>query len=128
MGAKNDRRYLQTHEWHKLDEDVVTIGVSQFAVEELTDVTYVDVFEPDGCVKAGQTFGEIESVKATSELYSGVDGTVIEVNQAVLDNPALLNDDPYGAGWVIKVRADNPSQVNQLLDADAYDSTCGTDA
>ena len=124
MASPDDRRYLDTHEWHKLDGGHVEIGVSQFAVDELTDVTFVEVGVTEGPVSAGQTFGEIESVKATSDLICGIDGEVIAVNQDVLDNPALINDDAYDA-WLIRVKPDDPGQVERLLSAADYDAQQG---
>ena len=121
----DDRRYAQTHEWHKLDGDTVTLGISQFAVEELTDITYVEVETEEGHIDKGESFGEIESVKATSELYSGVSGEVTEVNQAVLDDPSLVNQDPYGKGWILKIKPSDPGQLDALLDAKAYDQQAG---
>jgi len=125
MASPDDRKYLSSHEWHKLDGDIVTIGVSAFAIEELTDVTYLEVTKDEGEIEKGEEFGEIESVKATSELYSGVSGEVIEVNQEVLDDPAILNNDAYDKGWMIKVKASDLSEMDQLLDAAAYDKQCG---
>lgn len=123
-----DRRYLETHEWHQLSGGaggVVTIGISQFAVDELTDITFVDLKSKTGSIVKGTAFGEIESVKATSEIYCGIDGEVVEVNQAVLDNPALINEDPYGKGWLIKVRPSDPSQLDALLESAEYDRKAG---
>ena len=120
MSSPTDRRYLESHEWHKLDGDIVTIGVSQFAVDELTDVTYIEVNNSDGPIRAGEAFGEIESVKATSELYCGVDGRIVEINEQVIQNPALVNEDPYEKGWIIKVRIEDPSQFETLLLAEEY--------
>ncbi|MEM9882406.1 MAG: glycine cleavage system protein GcvH [Planctomycetota bacterium] len=125
MASPDDRRYLGSHEWHKAEGDLIAIGVSAFAVEELTDVTYLEVTVEDGPIAAGEVFGEIESVKATSELYCGVDGEVVEVNAAVIDNPATVNDDPYGAGWIVKVRPSDPGQVEGLLSAAEYDTRQG---
>ncbi len=116
----DDRRYAETHEWHKLDGDTVTIGISQFAVEELTDITYVEVETQEGHIDKGASFGEIESVKATSEIYSGIAGEVVETNQEVLDDPSLVNQDPYGKGWIIKIKPDDPGQLDQLMDAATY--------
>lgn len=118
--SPSDRRYLETHEWHKPEGGLVVIGVSKFAVDELTDITFLDIKKKSGAIKAGDSFGEIESVKATSELYCGIDGTVEAVNQAVLDNPAIINEDPYEKGWLIKIRPTNPGQLDKLLTADAY--------
>lgn len=120
MSTPDDRRYAETHEWHKLEGDTVTLGISQFAVEEMTDITYVEVDADQGHIGKGESFGEIESVKATSELYSGIAGEVVEVNQAVLDDPSLINADPYGKGWIVKIKPDDPSELDQLLSAADY--------
>ena len=120
MSVPSDRRYLQTHEWHKLDGDTVTIGITQFAADELTDVTYVALPKVGDKVSANQRFGEIESVKATSDLYSGVSGTVSAINNDLTGNPGLVNSDPFNAGWMIKVKATNPGEVNSLLSLDDY--------
>jgi len=120
MTAPDDRQYLSSHEWHKTEGDLVTIGISQPAVDELTDITYLEVTNDSGPIEAGESFGEIESVKATSELYCGIAGEVAEVNQAVLDNPALINDDCYGQGWILKVKPADPSATGSLLSAADY--------
>lgn len=125
MSVPNDRRYLATHEWFKADGDVVTIGITKFAADELTDVTFVDLPAVGKAVVAGQTFGEIESVKATSGLYSAVAGTVIEVNKRLADEPELVNNDPFEAGWMIKVRCADLSPLAKLLDAAAYEKSTG---
>ena len=126
MASPDDRRYLSSHEWHKLDGDTVTLGISQTAVDELTDVTFVDVAAEDKVTK-GEAFGEIESVKATSELYAGVDGEVLETNQEVLDDPSIINTDPYGKGWILKIKPSDPSQLDDLLSAADYDKEAGTE-
>ena len=126
MASPDDRRYLSSHEWHKLDGDTVTVGISQTAVDELTDVTFVDVAAEDKVTK-GEAFGEIESVKATSELYAGVDGEVLETNQEVLDDPSIINTDPYGKGWILKIKPSDPSQLDDLLSAADYDKEAGTE-
>src|SRR5262245_66242925 len=120
MSAPNDRRYLQTHEWHKLDGDTVTIGITQFAADELTDITFVQLPKVGAKVEANKRFGEIESVKASSDLYTGVSGTVTEVNAALSDNPGLVNRDPYGGAWMIKVKMSEPKQLEKLLAVDEY--------
>lgn len=121
MASPADRRYLESHEWHKLEGDVVVIGVSQFAVDELTDITYLDIKKKSGPIKAGQTFGEIESVKATSDLYCGIDGTIVEVNAGAIAKPEIINKDAYGNGWLIKVKPADPAAVEKLLSAADYD-------
>lgn len=125
MASPDDRRYLDSHEWHKPEGDLVIIGVSQFAVDELTDITYLEVSVDPGSIAAGDAFGEIESVKATSDLYCGISGEVVEVNQAVVDNPALINDDPFGEAWIIKVKPSDLAQLEALKSAADYDADHG---
>ena len=125
MASPNDRRYSSSHEWHKTEGELVSIGISQFAVEELADITFLEITATDGPVKKGDPIGEIESVKATSELYTGVDGEVVEINQAVLEDPSIINEDPYEKGWILKLRPDDPSQLDELMSAEDYDRTAG---
>jgi glycine cleavage system H protein len=120
MSAPKDLRYLQTHEWHRLEGDTVTIGITQFAADELTDITYVSLPKVDDKITANGRFGEIESVKATSDLYSGVAGTITAVNNELGNEPGLVNRDPYQAGWMIKLKATNPADVNKLLSVEEY--------
>ncbi len=124
MPAPTDRRYSETHEWHKQDGDIVTIGLTQFAVDELTDVTYVDLPNPGKQVVAGKSFGEIESVKATSELYSAVAGEVLENNKTLKDTPGLVNTDPYNQGWLIKIKAPG-ANLSALMSGDDYNAKHG---
>lgn len=123
MSSPTDRRYMRSHEWHRLDGEVITIGLTQYAVDELTDVTYIDLPQAGAAFNAGDVIGEIESVKATSELYTGVSGQVVETNQAVIDNPVLVNTNPFDTGWLIKIKPTDPAQLDQLMDAAAYDAT-----
>ena len=125
MGVPSDRRYLKSHEWHKVDGDVVTIGITKFAADELTDITYVSLPAIGKPVIAGKAFGEIESVKATSDLISGVSGTVTAVNTKLGDSPELVNSDAFETGWMIKVKASDPGQVSSLLSAEQYESQLG---
>ena len=120
MSAPKDLRYLQTHEWHRLEGDTVTIGITQFAADELTDITYVSLPKIGDKVTANGRFGEIESVKATSDLYSGVAGTITAVNNELANEPGLVNRDPYQAGWMIKLNVTNADDVNKLLSVDEY--------
>ena len=124
MGAPDDRKYAESHEWHKQEGEIVTIGITQFAVDELTDVTYVDLPAKGKQVAAGKTFGEIESVKATSELYSAVAGEVVEINEALKDDPSLVNSDPYGKGWMIKVKAPG-AKLDGLMSGSQYNAKHG---
>ena len=121
MGSPSDRKYAESHEWHKSEGELVAVGISQFAVDELTDVTFVEILKTSGQIKQGQSFGEVESVKATSEIYSAIDGEIVEVNNAAVDNPGLLNEDPWDQGWLIKIKPSNPEQLSSLMDAAAYD-------
>ena len=118
--APSDRRYLVTHEWHLAEGPTVTIGITQIAADELTDITFVDLPKVGTPVAADEAFGEIESVKATSDLYSGVAGVVTAVNDKLNTEPGLVNRDPFGAGWMIKIKASDPGAVNKLLGADEY--------
>ena len=112
-------RYAATHEWVSLEGDTATIGVSDFAQEEMGDITYVDLPEVGDEVVAGEEFGALESVKASSELYSPVSGEVIAVNEALADAPELINEDAFAA-WLLKVLVSDPAEVDVLMDAGAY--------
>jgi glycine cleavage system H protein len=120
MSAPTDRKYLETHEWHKVEGDTATIGITQIAADELTDITYVSLPKVGAKVSANKPFGEIESVKATSDLYSGLSGEVVAVNDGLNNDPGLVNRDPFNAGWMIKVKLSNPAEAEKLLSADAY--------
>ena len=121
MSAPSDRKYLESHEWHKIDGDTATIGITQIAADELTDITYVSLPKVGAKVSAGKPFGEIESVKATSDLYSGVSGEVIAVNDQLATKPGLVNEDPYERGWMIKVKASHAAgEMAKLLSTEDY--------
>ena len=111
--------YSDSHEWVKVDGNIAIIGVSDFAQAEMGDITYVDMPEADDEVTKGEDFGALESVKASSELYSPVSGTVVEVNAALEDAPELINEDAY-ANWIIKVEMSDKSDLDDLMDAAAY--------
>lgn len=125
MGYPTDRRYLSSHEWHKLDGDVCTIGITKFAADELTDITFVGLPAAGKEIAAGKAFGEIESVKATSELVSGMAGTVTAVNAKLADEPGLVNSDSYGEGWMVKIKIKDKAAYDKLLAADAYEKQLG---
>ncbi|HKQ47790.1 MAG TPA: glycine cleavage system protein GcvH [Phycisphaerae bacterium] len=122
MGVPTDRRYLKSHEWHKLEGDTCTIGITQFAADELTDITYVALPKVGKEVTAGQPMGEIESVKATSDLYSGVSGVVSAVNDKLGSAPELVNSNPLDDGWMVKIKVSEPAQHAKLLTAEAYEA------
>jgi len=115
-----DRSYSESHEWHKLEGDTLTLGITQFAVDQLTDVTYVQMKPAGTKIGAGAMVGEVESVKTTSDIYSAASGEVLAVNTAAADNPALLNSDPYGAGWLVKLKVSDQAGLEGLMDAATY--------
>ncbi|MDX2118544.1 MAG: glycine cleavage system protein GcvH [Planctomycetota bacterium] len=121
MSSPADRRYSDSHEWHKVEGDVVVLGISRFAVDALTDVTYVEMKKPGTKFKAGDVIGEVESVKTTSDVYAAIDGEIIEVNGALNDDPSLLNSDPFGKGWLVKFKSANTAGLAALKDAATYD-------
>jgi glycine cleavage system H protein len=121
MAVPADCKFTQTHEWFKVDGNTVTMGISQFAADELTDITYVELPDAGAEVQAGASIGEIESVKATSEIYSAVPGKVIEKNDQLSDQPELVNNDPFGEGWMLKIEATDLSPLDKLMDSAAYE-------
>ena len=120
MSAPSDLKYLQTHEWHRIEGDTATIGITQFAADELTDITFVSLPKVGATLGANARFGEVESVKATSDLYTGVAGTVTAINEALTSDPSLVNSDPYNRGWMIKVKLSNPPDASALLGVEDY--------
>jgi glycine cleavage system H protein len=120
MSVPQDLKYLQTHEWHRIEEGIATIGITQIAADELTDITYVALPKVGTTLAANGRFGEVESVKATSDLYAGVAGTVTAINEDVAKDPSLVNSDPYNRGWMIKVKMTNPADADSLLGAQDY--------
>jgi len=120
MSVPQDRKYLESHEWHQVAGDIVTIGITQIAADELTDITYVKLPSVGAKVAANAAFGEIESVKTTSDLYSGVGGTVTAINTELNNNPGLVNSDPFGKGWMIKVKVSDANPLAMLLSAEDY--------
>ena len=117
-------KYSESHEWVKVEGDVAVVGVSDFAQKEMGDITYVDMPEVDYEVTAGEEFGALESVKASSELIAPVSGTVVEVNSELEDTPEKVNEDAYGA-WIIKVKMSDPAELDALMDAAAYKAAIG---
>lgn len=114
-------KFAPSHEWVHLDGDVATIGISRFAVDQLTDLIVIDLPAVGAKLTPGKSFGEIESVKAVSDLYAPVSGEVVEVNTSVSSNVQLLAEDPFDKGWLVKVRVDDPTALETLLDYDAYE-------
>jgi glycine cleavage system H protein len=125
MNIPANLRYTKEHEWLSLDGDTATVGITDFAQGELGDVVYVEIETVNQALHEGDVFGSVEAVKTVSDLFLPVGGTVLEVNQKVVDSPELVNSDPYGDGWMIKLRVNNPADVDGLMDADAYRALIG---
>jgi glycine cleavage system H protein len=123
-----DLRYDKEHEWVRLEGGEATIGISHFAQDQLGEVVYVDLPSAGDEVTAGDTFGEIESVKSVSELYAPVSGEVVKVNEALDDAPETVNEDPYGEGWMIVVKVSDPSAVDGLMSAEDYEAFLAEEA
>lgn len=122
----DDLRYTKEHEWLRREEaGRVRVGITQYAQHELGDVVYVDLPEPGRRVKAGDTFAVVESVKAVSDIYAPIDGRIAEVNQALEDRPELINEDPYGDGWIAVIEVDDPAQIDALLGPGEYKALIG---
>jgi glycine cleavage system H protein len=121
----DDRRYTTEHEWIKADGEQYVVGITAFAQDQLGDIVYVELPKVGDRVEAGKPFGVIESVKTASDLYAPVSGEVIEVNGELVDQPQSVNDDPYEAGWIIKIRAANPAELDTLLTAEQYAEQTG---
>lgn len=116
-----DRFYLESHEWAKLEGDTVTIGITDFAIEQLGELVYLDLPDAGDSISKGENFGEVESVKAVSDLSSPVEGEISEVNTELADNLAQLQEDPFGNGWLLKLKVSGSDSVAGLLDAEAYE-------
>src|SRR5919204_7022818 len=121
-----ERRYSETHEWVAVDGNVATVGISDYAQAQLGDVVFLDLPKTGEKLSQGQTFGVVESVKAASDLYSPVQGTVVEVNQQASESPDVVNRDPYGQGWLVKVQLEG--DVPQLMDESAYQAFTRSEA
>lgn len=115
-----DVRYARNHEWIKADKNEYIIGVSDFAQDELGDIVFVELPAVGDTIAAGKVFGVVESVKTASDVYMPVTGTVTAVNEALRDTPELVNQSPFGEGWIIRITADNPAELDELMDVAAY--------
>jgi glycine cleavage system H protein len=120
MNVPDDLRYTSDHEWARLEDGRVRIGITDYAQDSLGDVVFVQLPEPGSTVEAGGAFGEVESTKSVSEVYAPVAGTVVEANGELGDAPQRLNEDPYGEGWICVVEPSDPAAFESLLDAEAY--------
>ncbi|GAB5408908.1 MAG: glycine cleavage system protein GcvH [Balneolaceae bacterium] len=122
MSTPSDLKYTKEHEWLKDNGDgTATIGITEFAQGELGDIVFVELEEPGFDFSQDDTFGTVEAVKTVSELFAPIDGEILEINEELEDNPELVNDDPYGDGWMVKLKINDPSQLEDLLSAEDYE-------
>ena len=122
MTNPSELRFSDSHEWFKIDGDTITVGITQFAANELTDITYVEMQPVGTAIAKNGSAGEVESVKTTSDVMSPFDGEIVEINESVVDDPSLLNSDPFGDGWLAKIRVEDPPDCGCLMDQSTYDS------
>jgi glycine cleavage system H protein len=120
--APRDLRYTKSHEWVRIDGDIATFGLSDYAQAELGDITYLELPEVGSSVTQSEPFGVVESVKAASDIYAPLDGEVVEINAAAVDAPDVVNTSPYDNAWLVKVRLSDPAQIETLMDPDTYDT------
>ncbi|MCL6472166.1 MAG: glycine cleavage system protein GcvH [Firmicutes bacterium] len=116
-----DLKYYKEHEWVRVENGIATVGITDYAQDALGDIVYLDLPDIDEEVMAGDIVGEIESVKSTADLHTPVSGKVIEINKNAIDNPEIINEQPYGDGWLFKIELSDPDEINSLMDAKAYD-------
>lgn len=121
MSNPTGLKYSKEHEWVKVKDDIGIIGVTNFAQEQLTDIVFVELPEKGKKVEAGKQMAVIESVKSVSDVFSPIDGEVIDVNEKLKESPEIINKDPYGEGWMVKVRIENKDELNELMSAEDYD-------
>ena len=121
MSSPSDCKFTDSHEWFRAEGDIITIGITQFAANELTDITWIDLKPQGTSIAVGDTIGEVESVKTTSDVYSVYGGEIIEINETATGDPSLLNSDPFNAGWLVKIRSTGGNE-DGLLDQAAYDA------
>ncbi|MFN4197511.1 MAG: glycine cleavage system protein GcvH [Flavobacterium sp.] len=125
MNIPSELKYTKDHEWVKLDGDIATVGITDFAQRELGDIVYVEVETLDQQLQRDEVFGTVEAVKTVSDLFLPLSGEIIEFNEGLESNPESVNSDPYGAGWMVKVKVDDVAEWDELLDAAAYKSLIG---
>lgn len=122
MSAPENRKYTKTHEWVMLEGDIATLGLTDHAQQELGDITYLELPEAGDSVTSGEAFGVVESVKAASDVYSPIDGEVVERNDSAVDAPEIINQSPYDNAWLVKVKLSDPGQLDALLDSKDYNT------
>src|SRR5436853_3821835 len=123
-----DNRYAKSHEYVHVEGDVGTVGITDYAQKELGDVVFVELPQVGSQLEAGDSLGSIESVKAVSELFAPVSGEVVEINEILAEKPELVNTDPYGDGWMLRVRLSDPSELDDLMNAEEYEEYCETES
>jgi len=127
MNIPRDLRYTSSHEWVRLRGKIATIGITDFAQAQLSDLTFVELPAKDDSLSASDEAAVVESVKAASDVYAPLSGTVVEINERVVEHPELINADPYGEGWLFKLEVSNPAEVEDLMDADQYEESLPED-
>ena len=125
MNTPDTLHYTKDHEWISIEDGIATVGVTDFAQSELGDIVYVEVETLDEQIEISKVFGTVEAVKTVSDLFMPLSGTIIEFNESLEDEPEMVNEDPYGKGWMIKIKLDNPAEASELLDAAAYKELIG---
>ena len=125
MNTPTTLKYTKDHEWISIENGIATVGITQFAQGELGDIVYVEVETLDEKLEISEVFGTVEAVKTVSDLFMPLSGTIIEFNESLEDEPEMVNEDPYGKGWMIKIQLDNEAQIRALLDEDAYNQIIG---
>jgi glycine cleavage system H protein len=122
MDTPTNLKYTKSHEWVRFDGNIATVGITDFAQDQLSDLTYVELPTEGDSVSASDQIAVVESVKAASDVYAPISGTIVGVNKKLQDKPELINTDPYGDGWICKIQPDDPSEIESLLDGEQYDS------
>ncbi len=122
MSVPTDLRYTRDHEWVRIDGDEATVGITQYAADQLGDIVFVELPDAGRALEAAKSFGVVESVKAVSDLFAPVGGEVVATNDALSSGPELVNSDPYGEGWMVRIRVEEAADLDDLLDAEAYDA------
>lgn len=125
MSTPSELKYTKDHEWIKIEGDIVTVGITEFAQGELGDIVYVEVETVDETLEREEVFGTVEAVKTVSDLFLPVSGEIIEFNESLEDEPEKVNTDPYGDGWMVKIKMTEPDQIKDLLDAEVYKELIG---
>lgn len=117
-----DCKYTGTHEWVRADDEIMEVGITDFAQHQLSDITYVELPEAGKHLSAGKEMAVVESIKAAADVYTPISGTIIEINSSLTDDPGVINTDPYEAGWLVKIKPDNPPDLNKLMSAADYEA------